>query len=279
MENITLESFGYAFLLTLFAGLSTAIGAAMVFLSKKDNKKLLSIGLGFSAGVMLYVSFVEILQKSKLAFSGSFGDILGELFALAFFFIGIIFAAFIDKFIPQDVNPHELKTHKELTPLRLGDTTHTIEASLRRTGIFTAIAIGIHNFPEGFATFIASIENVTLGISIALAIALHNIPEGMSVSLPIYHATGNKKEAFKYALLSGLAEPIGAVIGFFLLLPLMGDLSLGVVFGFVAGLMVYISLDELLPSSRIYGNPHLSLLGLCLGMLVMGLSLIGFKLL
>ena len=277
MQNITFESFTIAFCLTLFAGLSTAIGAALVFLSKKDNKKILSIGLGFSAGVMIFVSFVEILNKSKLAFAENLGEINGEIFATLCFFLGIFIAALIDRLIPEDVNPHELKTHNQLKLLYINSNASLIP-NLKRTGIFTAIAISIHNFPEGFATFVASLENITLGISIALAIALHNIPEGMSVSLPIYHATGDRFQAFKYAFFSGFAEPIGAIVGFFILLPLLGDMTLGIVFGVVAGIMVYISFDELLPSSRIYGNAHTSIFGLTAGMMLMALSLLAFKL-
>ena len=151
------------------------------------------------------------------------------------------------------------------------------DSALKRTGVFTALAIGIHNFPEGFATFIAALENVQIGLTIALAIAIHNIPEGMAVSLPIYHATGNRKSAFWYAFTSGLAEPIGALVGFFLLLPIMGELTLGITFGIVAGIMVYISFDELLPSARVYGNAHTTILGIVLGMMVMAVSLVAFK--
>jgi len=151
-------------------------------------------------------------------------------------------------------------------------------ASLKRTGIFTALAIGIHNFPEGFATFVSALDDPKLGLAIAFAIAIHNIPEGMAVSLPIYHATGDKKSAFWYATLSGFAEPIGALVGFFLLLPFMGEATLGITFGLVAGIMVYISFDELLPAARVYGNAHTTIGGITLGMLVMALSLIGFKL-
>lgn len=276
MEHITFESFAIAFGLTLFAGLSTAIGAALVFLSKSDNKKILSIGLGFSAGVMIYVSFVEILSKSKIAFIPIFGEFYGELAMIFCFFGGILIAAGIDKFIPEDVNPHELKSYDELKNLNF-DANASLIPNLKRTGIFTAIAISIHNFPEGFATFVASLENITLGVSIALAIALHNIPEGMSVSLPIYHSTGSRKKAFKYAFYSGFAEPLGAIIGFFILMPLLGDLTLGVIFGFVAGIMIYISFDELLPSARVYGDSHTAILGLSAGMLVMALSLVAFK--
>lgn len=233
--------------------------------------------MGFSAGVMVYVSFVEILKKSTDSFTLMFdNEILSESIALMCFFIGIAISALIDRLIPDDVNPHELKTKDDLKELKSKDIKCN-HALLKRTGIFTALAIGIHNFPEGFATFISSLEDLSLGIPIALAIAVHNIPEGLAVSLPIYHATNNRKTAFWYATLSGLAEPVGAVLGFFILLPLMGDATLGITFGIVAGIMIYISFDELLPAARVYGNAHTTILGLTVGMLVMALSLIAFK--
>ncbi len=279
MIDVTLGQFIHAFLLTVFAGLSTGIGALLAFFSKSKSHTFLSIGLGFSAGVMVYVSFVEILAKSKNSFTAIYQNpILGESLALLCFFGGIGLSALIDRFVPEDVNPHEPKSDKQLSVLK-DDNQHSLlkNSALKRTGIFTALAIGIHNFPEGFATFIAALDDMSIGITIALAIAIHNIPEGMAVSLPIYHATGNRKSAFWYAFISGLAEPIGAVVGFFILLPLMGELTLGITFGFVAGIMIYISFDELLPSSRIYGNAHTTILGIALGMMVMAVSLVAFK--
>lgn len=269
----------YAFLLTLFAGLSTSIGAALAFFSSHRNYTILSLGMGFSAGVMIYVSFVEIIAKSKNSFTTLFDNpVLGESIALFCFFLGIGLSALIDRFIPEDVNPHETKSNDELQELKPDNKNSVIKNStLKRTGLFTALAIGIHNFPEGFATFISAIDSLALGLPIALAIAIHNIPEGMAVSLPIYHATGDKKQAFWYATLSGLAEPIGAVIGFFILLPIMGDATLGITFGIVAGIMIYISFDELLPAARIYGNAHTTILGLVFGMFIMAASLVAFK--
>jgi len=268
-----------AFMLTLFAGLSTGIGAALAFFSQARTTKFLSIGLGFSAGVMVYVSFVEILVKSKEALRVHIGMIEGEFLSILLFFVGIALAAIIDKFVPEDVNPHELKYQAELDVLKADNQSSLLQKSaLRRTGVFTAVAIAIHNFPEGFATFVAALDQLSLGLMIALAIAIHNIPEGMAVSLPIYHATGNKKQAFWYAFGSGLAEPIGALVGFFLLLPLMGEMTLGITFGIVAGIMVYISFDELLPAARVYGNAHTTILGIAMGMMVMAVSLVLFKL-
>jgi ZIP family zinc transporter len=277
MENLPIENYLLAFSLTLLAGLSTSMGAMLAFYSKKDNTILLSLGMGFSAGVMIYVSFVEILQKSRDAFSTIFSNAaLGESIALLCFFIGIGLSAVIDKMIPEDVNPHEPRSNNDLQELKCEGGICNPNA-LKRTGIFTALAIGTHNFPEGFATFIASLEDIALGLPIALAIAIHNIPEGMAVSLPIYHATGDRKKAFWYTTLSGLAEPVGALLGFFLLLPLMGDATLGITFGLVAGIMIYISFDELLPAARVYGNAHTTIAGLVLGMFIMALSLVVFK--
>jgi ZIP family zinc transporter len=276
LESYELNNYLYAFLLTLFAGLSTSLGAIIAFFSKKRSETLLSLGLGFSAGVMIYVSFMEILKKSQDSFFNLYSnDVFSEFLTICCFFLGIALSAFIDKLIPEDVNPHEPKSYNQLEELK--DLKQTHITKLKRTGIFTALAIGIHNFPEGFATFISSLDDLTIGITIALAIAIHNIPEGMAISLPIYHATQNKKKAFWYSTLSGLAEPIGAVIGFFLLLPLMGSATLGITFAIVAGIMIYISFDELLPAARVYGNAHTSILGLVLGMLIMAISLLTFK--
>lgn len=277
LESYELNNYIYAFLLTLFAGLSTSLGAIIAFFSNKKEEVLLSLGLGFSAGVMIYVSFMEILKKSQDAFFQNYSnDALAQALTLICFFAGIALSAFIDRIIPEDVNPHEPKSYGELEELK-PNTEIKNKKALHRTGIFTALAIGIHNFPEGFATFIASLNDISIGITIALAIAIHNIPEGMAVSLPIYHATKDKKKAFLYSTLSGFAEPIGAILGFFLLYPLMGDATLGITFAVVAGIMIYISFDELLPAARVYGNAHTSLLGLVLGMFIMALSLLFFK--
>jgi ZIP family zinc transporter len=280
MQDISFETFLFAFMLTLLAGFSTSIGAVLAFFSKSKNYTILSIGMGFSAGVMIYVSFMEILVKSKESFTELFSSqITGESLTVLCFFTGIAPSASIDKLIPKDVNPHETKSNSELLELKPNIQSSLInDSALKRTGIFTALAIGIHNFPEGFATFVSALESPSVGISIAFAIAIHNIPEGMAVSLPIYHATGNKKSAFWYATFSGFAEPVGALVGFFILFPFMGDATLGITFGLVAGIMVYISFDELLPAARVYGNAHTTIAGITLGMFVMALSLIGFKL-
>ncbi|MBW6487643.1 zinc transporter ZupT [Sulfurimonas sp.] len=280
MHDLSLETVLFAFILTLFAGFSTSIGALLAFFSKSKNYTILSVGMGFSAGVMIYISFMEILPKSRDSFTELYSsEITGEILTFLSFFAGIAIIAVIDYLIPEDVNPHETKSNSEILELKPQTKSSIIgNSALKRTGVFTALAIGIHNFPEGFATFAAALENPTLGIAIAVAIAIHNIPEGIAVSLPIYHATGNKKSAFWYATLSGLAEPLGALVGFFILLPFMGETTLGITFGIVAGIMIYISFDELLPAARVYGNAHTTLAGITFGMFIMAISLIGFKL-
>lgn len=259
----------FAFSLTLFAGLSTGIGSALGFFTKKTNTKFLSISLGFSAGVMIYVSFVEIFMKAKDSLTFELGDKLGTWITVLAFFGGIFLIALIDKLIPSGENPHDIRKVEDL------DEDSTIKnQKLLRMGLFTALAVGIHNFPEGLATFISALQDPSIAIPITIAIAIHNIPEGIAVSVPIYYATGSKKKAFLYSFLSGLSEPIGAIVGYLILLPFMNDLVFGILFASVAGIMVFISLDELLPSAREYGEHHLSIYGLIAGMMVMALSLL-----
>ncbi|GAB4179515.1 MAG: zinc transporter ZupT [Calditrichia bacterium] len=266
MENNIL----FAFALTLFAGLSTGIGSMMAFFSKKFSPKFLALSLGFSAGVMIYVSLVEIFVKAKDSLEAGYGPKEGYWLTIIAFFVGIGIIALIDKLVPSFENPHELKNIGS-TP-----TEQETQQKLMRMGLFSALAIGIHNFPEGLATFMGALHDPALGISIAVAIAIHNIPEGIAVSVPIYYATKSKKRAFNYSFLSGLAEPIGALLGYFILRNFFNDATFGLIFASVAGIMVYISLDELLPTAEEYGEHHIAILGLVAGMMVMAVSLVLF---
>jgi len=256
-----------AFLLTLFAGLSTGLGSIFAFNKKIKKDTLLSFALGLSAGVMIYVSFVEIFPKAFESINNLYEESLAYIITTIAFFFGVGFIALIDRLIPEKSNPHEFtsdlngKGKKE---------------NLMRLGVFSAIAIAIHNFPEGLATFMAALESPTLGISIAIAIAIHNVPEGIAVAVPIYHATNSKKRAVGLTLLSGLAEPVGALVGYLILRPFFNDLTFGLIFAAVAGIMVYISLDELLPAAEKFGKHHLSIAGVIIGMIVMAVSLILF---
>ena len=243
----------------------------MAFYTKQTNKKFLSAALGFSAGVMIYVSFVEIFPEARESLEGVYGENLGYIYTVIAFFVGIGLIALIDKFVPESENPHHMRDVKEMEQVSDEDME---KQDLMRTGMFSALAIAIHNFPEGLATFMAAIEDPALGVSIGIAIAIHNIPEGVAVSVPIYYATGSRRKAFKYSFLSGLAEPLGGIVGFLLLRTVLNDAMFGLVFAGVAGIMVYISLDELLPTAEKYGEHHIAIYGLILGMVVMALSLI-----
>lgn len=282
--------------LTVLAGMATGIGSIIAFTARRTNYRFLSIATGFSAGVMLYVSFVEIFFKGVESLVERYGDPWGHWINAASFFGGMLLIGVIDNLIPAAENPHEIPSERETLPLRdpsaAGPDAGAISAlavgaagsrdnpsqdhKLMRMGLMTALAIGIHNFPEGLATFLAALHDPSLGVAIAVAIALHNIPEGISVSVPIYQATGSRRKAFVYSFLSGLAEPAGALVGYLLLRVVFCDLVCGVVFGAVAGVMVFISLDELLPTAKEYGEGHVAIYGLVAGMALMAISLLLF---
>ena len=249
-----------ALLLTAIAGLSTGIGGLTAFFSKKMNTKFLSFTLGISAGVMIYISFAELFVKAVDGLSQIYGAKSGNIINAIAFFGGIGFVAAVDRLIPEGNCMEKGKK----------------ESGLMRTGVITAVALAVHNFPEGMATFVSALQSPAFAIPIVAAIAIHNIPEGIAVAVPIYYATGNKWKAFWYSLLSGLTEPLGAIIGYLVLLPFMNDTLNYIVFSAVAGIMVFISVDELLPAAQGYGEHNLSILGLVVGMIVMAVSLIGF---
>jgi ZIP family zinc transporter len=257
-----------AFALTAFAGLSTGIGSFIAFFVKKANFNMLSAAMGFSAGVMIYISFVELFPQGIAVLTPEYGPRTAALYATLAFFGGILLTALIDKMVPHFENPHEFDKEAEPTG------AEAQYSALYRTGIFTALVIGIHNFPEGMATFMGSLKDPHLGYTIALAVAIHNIPEGIAVSTPIYYATGNRRKAFLLSITSGLAEPIGAIVGYLLLRPFLSDTVFGVIFAAIAGVMVFISFDQLLPASRQYGGHHRYMYGLIAGMAIMALSLV-----
>ncbi len=262
------NNMGLAFSLTMLAGLTTAIGGAIAFITKKDNLKALSIGLGFSAGVMIFVSLVDIIPNSEKLLKVSFPEIFQWL-VYGGFIVGILISVMIDYFLPDHIDAEEL-----LNPDAPEDKEKKSHYKLKRAGMLTAIAICVHNFPEGMATFLTTTQDVTLGISVALAIAIHNIPEGIAVALPIYHVTGKKRYAMLYAALSGITEPIGALVGMFIFGLFVPQVLIGFLMASVAGIMTYISFDTLLPLSKEYGNWHLTIVGIISGILFIWLSLI-----
>lgn len=283
--NIDTQTILIAFGLTLIAGLSTGIGSLIAFFAKKTNQTFLTVSLGFSAGVMLFVSFVDIFPTAQAAFARSLGDnaLLGTILA---FFGGMFLIAIIDFMIPEQDNPHEAVLVEDMdkkplwrkfTHRRRAHGLKTADDSagkLHRVGALVAVSIAIHNFPEGLATFTVALQGTEFALPIVIAIALHNIPEGIAVSVPIYQATGKKRKAFWLSFLSGLSEPVGAVIGYFVLLPFWSPTIEGALMALTAGIMVYISLDELLPTAERYGKHHYAIIGVVAGMMFMALSLL-----
>ena len=253
------ENLGFAFVLTIMAGLSTGIGSAIAYFIRRPRITYLSFSLGLSAGVMIYISFMEMLPDAM--------EEVGDGWGLVFFFLGIGVIAVIDLLIPEQENPHDYTGMDEPAVMHKNGT-------LMRTGVLTALAIGIHNFPEGLATFATALSDLRLGVFIALAIAVHNIPEGIAVSVPIYYATSSKHKAFAYSALSGISEPVGALVGYLILMPFLTEAVLAGILAAVAGVMIYISLDELLPVAHRYGHGHLVIGGVVLGMAVMAVSLL-----
>jgi ZIP family zinc transporter len=259
-----------AFLLTITAGLATGIGSAIAFFVKDKSTRLLTFAMGFAAGVMLYVSFVEILPEAiaKLQEHYEGDERRATTYGVVAFFIGMLVVGIIDRLIPHNENPHEFAVEEQKKTPAKGNQ------KLMRIGVLTALALALHNFPEGIATFITALDDPQLGMTIAVAIAIHNIPEGIAVSMPIYFATGDRKKAFAYSFLSGVVEPVGAIVGYLLLMPYLTPALMGLLLAGVAGIMVFISLDQLLPAAEEYGEHHLSIYGVVLGMIVMAGSLI-----
>ncbi|WP_294507797.1 zinc transporter ZupT [uncultured Victivallis sp.] len=257
-----------ALLLTTLAGAATAAGAGAAFFTRRTNTRFLSVALGLSGGVMIYISFVELLAGANTALREAFGGRTGAFAAMAAFFGGMLAAGIIDRLVPEPVNPHETKSLEEMNGQAPPDS-----AKLHRAGIRFAAAIAIHKFPEGLAVFAASLTGLELGIPVALAMALHNIPEGIAVSVPVYYATGSRAKAFWYASLTGLADPAGALLGYLVLAPFLTGTLLEIIYAAVAGVMVFVTFDGLLPMAHKYGEEHWSLYGLVAGMFLMAAGL------
>lgn len=264
MDTITTQSLIVAFLLTIVAGMGTAVGALMTLLPLAREKKFLAGALGFSAGVMLYVSFLDLIPQAIEELGHLYPPRLANLYTTLAFFGGIALIALIDFLVPEEENPHEYN--------------HTIHPQTQprstRTGLLLALAIGIHNFPEGMATFISALDGITVAVPIVIAITLHNIPEGIAVSIPVYNATGSHRKAIVWSIISGLAEPLGALLGMLFLIPIWSPMLNAILLASVAGVMVYISLDELLPGAESYGHHHITVWSLITGMALMAISIL-----
>lgn len=255
-----------AFALTIAAAAATMIGGLSVLRASSTNPRLLAFGLAFAGGAMVYISLVEIFGKSNAEFSKIFDAKDAYTWTTILFFCGVGLLAVIDRLIP---NPHN-----EFVKLSSPDLD---KKYLARVGLLAALAITVHNFPEGMATFFATLDNPVVGAPLAIAIAVHNIPEGVSIAIPVYYATGSKGKALLACCLSALAEPIGAALGYFVLAPFLTPFVFGSVFGVIAGAMVFLALDELLPSAKRYASGHDAVYGMIIGMAMVALSLVLFK--
>jgi ZIP family zinc transporter len=260
-----------AFAVTLGAGLATGIGSAIAFFARTTNRSFFALSIGFSAGVMIYLSFVEILPKATGYLAEDFSGVEAAAYAAAALIGGLILMALIDAVVPSGANPHE-NTQVELMAHRPADQLRS--RALLRMGVFVALAIAIHNFPEGLATFLMVLDDPQIGTALAIAVAMHNIPEGIAISVPVFCATGSKLKAFRLSFLSGLAEPAGAVIGYMILAPFLNQPLLGVIFAMVAGVMIFLAIDTLLPTARNSARGHLTVYGVIAGMVVMAASLV-----
>lgn len=264
---LTMDNLLFAFGITIAAGAATAIGSVIAFFSTRQSPAFLSAMLGFSAGVMIYVSMIEIFPQAEVTLSSDLGSQWGPWVTVLGFFGGMGLIAFIDKVVPVEANPHEITN-------AVSGIDAEQRARLMRMGLLTAVAIGIHNFPEGFATFLSAVNDPEVAIPIAVAIGLHNIPEGIAVSAPIFYATGSRRKAFWLSAGSGLAEPLGALIGFAVLSSFQSETLMGMSLAATAGIMIFISVDELLPSAREFGKHHTAIYSMVAGMAVMALSLL-----
>jgi zinc transporter, ZIP family len=283
METLFTPNALVALGITVGAGLATVLGSFLVVFARRTNTRVLAFGLAFAAGAMVYVSLVEIFVKSQLALEALYPAKTAYAYATLWFFAGVLLLAVIDRMV---ANPHAVMDEASLHPagVAVKPVVSMIDRALppdpaliRRVGVMAALAITAHNLPEGLATFFATLESPTIGLPLAMAIAIHNIPEGVSIAVPIYYATGSKAKAVLACFLSGLAEPLGALVGYLLLAPFLSDLVFGAVFGMIAGVMVFLALDELLPAARQYARGHETVYGMVLGMASLALSLVLFK--
>lgn len=276
MEN----NYLIAFILSTIAGLSTVVGGFVTFFIKGNSLKYLSFGLGLSAGVMLFVSLVDLYPEATEMIRAQMGQNLAWLSILCFG-IGMLIAVLIDFFVPDHIQDSMFtkqiganEQNKDSTDCTEDENAIISIGKIKRAGIITAIVVAIHNLPEGLATFTLAAQDIMLSLGVIFAIAIHNIPEGMAISIPVYQATHSKRKAFLYSFLSGMAEPIGGVLGFLIIKTLFPNLCVGLLFALVAGIMTYISIDTLLPLSKDYDTGHYSISGVVLGLMIMGSALI-----
>lgn len=241
---------GYSFLISTLAGLSTLLGMFVIFINKKNTNSIIVASLSFASGVMITVSLLDLVPESIQMLTNKYKNFVSIMLFLIFLCIGVLTSMTIDKKLPNNND----------------------SSSLYKIGIISMIAIILHNIPEGIATFMASNMDKTLGLSLALAIAAHNLPEGISISVPIFYSTNSKKKAFIYTFISALSEPFGAILAFLFLQKFVTDSFMGILFAFIAGIMIHISLYELLPELKNYNHKKMSSIFFIIGIIFMSVN-------
>ena len=260
-----------ALLLSLLAGLATSIGGLLVLHKKFLERPLLAMSMAFAAGAMLFVSFVEIIPLGLTALADTYDARTAKWIVYSAFFVGVVIVAMIDKVLPSSLNPSEIEGKES----QLSGSDKKTNKKLLRSGLLVAVVLALHNFPEGMSTFFATYQDPTAGIVLAIAIAIHNVPEGIAVAAPVYAATRSRKKAFWWATASGLTEPLGALVALAIVSVFVPPELFGIVFGLIAGMMVFIAIDELLPGARRYQtDKHQVVYGLLAGMGVVAVSLL-----
>jgi len=254
-----LLSFG----LTFIVGASTALGSLFSFFVKETNKKILAIAFGFAAGIMIYASFMSILPEGIELIDEYTGKDIGHIMGMIGFFGGILIIALIEKLVHSLGGDHHV--HDDL---HQGHSTNI--------GLASAIGIAIHNLPEGLALFTAGLKDIKVALPIGIAILIHNIPLGIAISVPMYYSTKSRAKTFIYTLLVGLCQPLGAIIGYLIFSNSLNDILFGILFSIIAGIMIFVSIDELLPTAQEYDNHHTPVYGAIAGMFIMALSLLLF---
>jgi len=309
--NPTHNDIRNALLLPMGAGLSTVVGAFACYCIsmeeiKKGQSKFLAGSLSYAAGVMIYVSFVALWPEAKEQFEsgGTEDELLVHLYTGLSFFAGIImgfgFKECVNRIDDQrnirkeshqnknglsvEMQSDIAKGHgsqevgnksEEPSVIVVATNEDARRAKILRTGIITAVSIAVHNFPEGLVAFLAAVADWEVGVVTAFAIAVHNIPEGISIAVPYYYASDSMWKAFLVSFLAGLAELFGALIGWAILDDIWGGEAFGALFALTAGIMVYISIAELMPFAR-NNDPDDKVTTICffLGMLTIEVSLV-----
>lgn len=258
--------------LTTIVGLTMGFGSLLSYLVKRSNRKFLSLSLSFSAGIMIYTAFMAILPEGIHLLEENLGE-AGYYIALLAFFGGMFLTALVEKIVHRFGGHHHGFEEEHEHHHHEHEHEHEHNHHTTNLGIMSAIAIAIHNLPEGLAVYTTGLKDISLAIPIAIGVILHNIPLSIAITMPIFYATGSRKKGFIYSLMVGLCQPLGAILGHLILSNFLNDVVHGILFALVGGIMIFISLDELLPISRKDDDHHIGIYVTILGMMIMAIAM------